>query len=840
MALSTTKKDVIFPFTISLIIAILLTLLIFFDLTTEASILVLFIFLVILPALAIIIYQIYDRKKLPTAKSQRFSRFFIFLDLITHELIPNRMSIMIILLLLGLFLGLEQAQELLLHLADSQWQPPLFYAILLSLALVCWYWARFMYLQNIKIVTFKELFTAEYKAHLVHDNPNVVHVRGMLPKLMGLIVLLIPPVFILKLYLSNISVQSEMLVIIATGFMIWILAIIIYAFAKVSFYQAIKDWLMARKWVILGIIVLLLGITTFLLFFVANMNSPRKIPILYLSGIVTAIVYFLITSIEVEKLVSFNLLKKTNRISSLIFINVILISSLFILFNIFPIKSNINGMTILLAGLTFYSLIGGFMIILGGKKKIPFLTLLIIIGVTISWKFTPKHGLHDVRLTEGKSVYEVDKRLEINEYIAKWFDAKADLIQKYKTAGKKFPIVFISSEGGGSRAALWTLLVHDQLEHTVANYYDHIFSMSGASGGNTGNSFYLAFQEIRDPSNPMDIGNLAQNIFKTDFVSSDVGLLFGRDAWQSVFCSSWFDDRSELLQQKWEYAFGRANAEDYTEKINPLKREFLSFWYKPGQPNMKEAIQFKHPLFLLSTTHVQSGDHATLAAVKIENFIPQNMDLLDQVYANHQKRSIPLSSGALMNARFPIVNPSGRIDGVGNFIDAGYYDNFGASETRAAVNAVIAYISRNLNKDDFEVVHFAFRNGVPNIKENRYTAVRVNKKDCRCHKCYTMEPYKTYKPANEAIVPVLGLSGAAFAHPNRELAEIEFIADKAFYFDLKRTAIPLDPSHPNYKVTPIIPLSRFLSNLAIVSMDSCVHNVMRDQKAELQKIFIYE
>lgn len=834
-------REVIYVLSFSLLIAVIITYLVFSKSDSDSSMMTSALF-IILP-LGIIawvtwfIVKQFTRKK--TEKLENRWRFFIFLDLVMHELIANRMSLIIILLLLVLFLGLDQAQELLLHLADERLAPPFFYSVLMLLALVSWYSTRFMYLHNIRIFKFRNFLSDGYKAHLQHENPNINHVRAILPKILGLFIILVPTLFMLKLYMENVPDTRDWVVILITGMMFFGLSIIIYAFSKVRFYEFLKSWLTQNKWFIWLFLFLLVGLGV-KLYLTNDMNSPKKIPWLYFSGLVVAVLYFLITSMEIEKILLNRQKTPDNFIKYAILIGSVLVSAFFMVFNFKPLSFNVNGLTILLSGLVFYSFLTYFLVVVGGKFKLPLLTLLIVIGVTASIKFAPRSDLHDVRLTPTASEYNPNSRLDIQSYIAEWFKHNDAGIKHYHDQGKKFPIVFISSEGGGSRAALWTLLVHDTLENTIPNYYNHVFSMSGASGGNTGNSFYLALQEIRKKNNPFDVGSIADKIFQNDFVSTDIGMLFGRDAWQSLWYFG-LPDRSEILQQKWENAFNKVRLLGYSDKENPLKRDFLSFWYNTTSVETVYDLRFVHPLFLLSTTHIQSGDHATMSAVKLPGFIPQNMDLLEKVYESHEKKSIPLSSGTLMNARFPIVCPSGKIDRVGNFVDAGYYDNFGAGETRAAIQAVINYLNEpknGFNKDSFNLVHLVFRNGLPDRDLGVYTKVRSNRYGERGN-ALMQESYSSYQEPTEAIVPIVGLVGAAFAHPNKELAEIHYLADHCLYFDLKRTEILLNEGDSTNIVTPIIPLSRHLSNLAVRSMHACINQIMDDSTHQKLKAIFY-
>jgi hypothetical protein len=822
MTPKSSRRDVIIVLAITALFAVLFTEMTFYE---EAPALLKIAGTIFLIGIALIILANIVKKYLPTKFRDWITRklgIFVFLDYIAHELVENRIGLIISVVLLGLFAGMEQAQELLLHLSGKKLGPPVFFSLLLLLAMINWYWTRFAYIVNVKAVDWRNFLSQDFNMHLQDKDPEVNHIRAVMPKFVGLMIILIPTFYILILYLRNVETAHDPFAIVGTAIFYWSLMIIAYSFAKLSFYQVIKDLITKRKWILWTVLGILVAFTVLL----ASWNdteSPKKIPYLYLSGGVVAILYFLFASMEIEKMLlkSIRLIQSKNRINFGIFWGAIATLIFFIIFNIFPLLIPINGLSILLAGLVFYTFVAYMLIIVGGRNKLPVLTLILVGGIVLSMIKSPDSALHDVRLIEG-SQFNIEERATIDEYVAAWFENHDEDIKNY---GQKYPIVFVSSEGGGSRAAFWTLMAHGAMEEKVDNYYNHIFSLSGASGGNTGNSFYVAYHDVADESD--DVVDMANTVFKNDFVSTDIGLLFGRDSWQSIVGSGRFFDRSEFLQQRWEDALSEYFGGYFNGDVNPLQREFLSFWYDENN-----QLKFDHPLFLLHTTHVQTGDHATMSAVQMENFIPQNMDLLERTNSILGK-TIPLSSGALMNARFPIVCPSGKIPDVGNFVDAGYYDNFGAAETRAAMKAVINFLadsSNNYNTSDFELVHLVFRNGLPNSDMDEYVNVRSN----RTAQGAKNEPYLPYSSVAESVVPVIALSGAAFAHPNRELAEAEYLADFTFYFDLKR----MEVDYGGERIKPIIPLSRHLSDLAMLSMEVCMQDIVDNQMEELEKRFV--
>ncbi|MCB0855648.1 MAG: hypothetical protein KDD63_25670 [Bacteroidetes bacterium] len=113
-----------------------------------------------------------------------------------------------------------------------------------------------------------------------------------------------------------------------------------------------------------------------------------------------------------------------------------------------------------------------------------------------------------------------------------------------------FPVFIVSAEGGGSRAAYWTAINHAHLQKENRNYYhNHLFALTGASGGTTGNSTFFSLKEGNLEG--ADILDMADDIFRQNYLSSSLVMLMGFDLWKDIFGLNIGNDRAKELEREW-------------------------------------------------------------------------------------------------------------------------------------------------------------------------------------------------------------------------------------------------------------------------------------------------
>jgi hypothetical protein len=162
-----------------------------------------------------------------------------------------------------------------------------------------------------------------------------------------------------------------------------------------------------------------------------------------------------------------------------------------------------------------------------------------------------------------------------------------------------------------------------------------------------------------------------------NYMSKSILHLIGNDLGKFLLGGWGGEDRGAKLEKEWSigvqegiYNTSRLTSEQKTEQY--FERPYLSFWYHDKKPD------YKIPLYFPNLTNVERGMLSVVSPVDME--FPGCIDLLDSMYhkPGGEDVSLRISTAALLSARFPYLNPGGKINHVGHFVDGGYYDNNGS------------------------------------------------------------------------------------------------------------------------------------------------------------------
>ncbi len=364
------------------------------------------------------------------------------------------------------------------------------------------------------------------------------------------------------------------------------------------------------------------------------------------------------------------------------------------------------GLTVALTGL---SLLGeawtpsGALALLG-FKRMPVIAFVVVWSVVTSAVVQTDH-YHDVRLAgprppnAGPVTADTALRAWLDQHRPSGTGEQAGTPTR-----KTVPMLFISSSGGGIRAAYWTAMVLDCLfgEHPAQRECagdpldrSDVFAESGISGGSVGFAFDRALAGT---------GRSWADALGQDFVSPDVAALGFRDipnAWLRFEPSG--VDRAAVLEQAWERAAGgdRLRTGLFADSRTPDGSLRFPLLMLSGA-TVDDACQLNTSVLLaasqpangprqpvgtdncLSLSAFEPGrahdpgqtDGSALAAAK---------DLADYLCApgDHTPADVALSTAALLSARFPYISPTGGLSGCGDpqrrtfDIDGGLIDSSG-------------------------------------------------------------------------------------------------------------------------------------------------------------------
>ena len=422
----------------------------------------------------------------------------------------------------------------------------------------------------------------------------------------------------------------------------------------------------------------------------------------------------------------------------------------------------------------------------GRSLKLRFLSLTLIVSGIFA-VINKNDGHYDINTIPHHLIKPAD-RPELTVFFDSWLGQRKDLIKEFIRKGKKFPIVVVSSEGGGSRAALWSLLINSYLQKENPNYFNkHLFAFTNASGGGTGNSMFFCF--MTHGTSPEKVFRNAGGIFTRDYLSSSLSLLLGFDSIQGVFGLNIVKGRAQMLEREWEVGM-----KEISQDIE-FDRPFLQYW-----ANNSGSIRTDLPLLFLNTTSVQKGNHAITAPIKMDQKQFPNADDMLSMIDTLTGKTIGLATATLLNARFPFVNPVGSIPETPlQFGDAGYYDNYGAENAVNVINALKEHIRLNYPEllDSVEFVSVVIENS-------------------------SVEKNSDLKTKSQIWAPINTLIKVRSANSMYALKDLKRTTDVYYKFSLSLAKISLD-DNDEVKVIPGIPLARHLSKVsARAIMQSCL------------------
>ena len=326
---------------------------------------------------------------------------------------------------------------------------------------------------------------------------------------------------------------------------------------------------------------------------------------------------------------------------------------------------------------------------IGMRLRLPVFSGLLVMAVIFSlW-----NDNHEVRtLADAQPASRADVRDRLQDWIAR-HEAR------FK-AGERVPLYVVNAEGGGIRAAYWTVTVLGEIQKREPRFAEHLFSLSGVSGGSLGAAVFVALiAQSRDER--IDVKEKAQAILAEDFLSPVVASMLYPDLAQRflpVGIAAF--DRAATLEEAWELAW-KKHMPSRARMSEPLDR----LWENPRAwtPNL-----------ILNATWVETGKRIITSNLRVAA-VKGSEDFVDVEDANafFAPRSLSLATAAHMSARFTYVSPAGTLvkDGRihGRVVDGGYFENSGATATQEILETIdlLAEEDARWKKVDAYVLHIS-------------------------------------------------------------------------------------------------------------------------------------
>jgi hypothetical protein len=263
-------------------------------------------------------------------------------------------------------------------------------------------------------------------------------------------------------------------------------------------------------------------------------------------------------------------------------------------------------------------------------------------------------------------------------------------------AGERIPLYLVDAEGCGIRAAYWTDTVLGKIQNRPRRFAEHLYSLSGVSGGSLGSAVFVALlAQAREER--MDLKAKAQAILSEDFLSPVVASMLYPDLAQRflpVGVAAF--DRAATLEQSWQLAWNR-----HVPARARMSEPFDRLWEKDAAwtPNL-----------LLNATWVETGKRIITSNLRLgaEDFVDT-----EDANAFFAPRSLSLATAAHLSARFTYVSPAGTLekDGriYGRVVDGGYFENSGATATLEILQVIdlLAEQDSRWRQVDAYVIHIS-------------------------------------------------------------------------------------------------------------------------------------
>jgi len=302
-------------------------------------------------------------------------------------------------------------------------------------------------------------------------------------------------------------------------------------------------------------------------------------------------------------------------------------------------------------------------------RGVPVLTILTVAALAFSFF----NNNHDVRSLPGPAATKP----------ATW-DALEALLRRSGDGETPVPVVMVATAGGGIRAAYWTATVLATAEDELrarqpgARLSDHLFAISGVSGGSVGAAFYTAALRDLGPGAPKTA--LLREALSADFLGPAITGLMYQDLLQSFLPVPVLEGRGAILERAFETAWalhapaGADGLRTGLAALTPLAG--------PGEPWT--------PRLLLNATNSTTGQRMIAATTALRDEIGRGhvtdviVDALDQhdylaPSTSGQHPDMRLSTAAHNSARFPVISPGGVWPrGRSMAVDGGYFENYGA------------------------------------------------------------------------------------------------------------------------------------------------------------------
>jgi hypothetical protein len=335
--------------------------------------------------------------------------------------------------------------------------------------------------------------------------------------------------------------------------------------------------------------------------------------------------------------------------------------------------------------------------------KVPLITLFLIMAVLFS-KLN-LHDNHEIRHSIDTSL-PTKENAPIGTLFRQWLSKRPD-ISLYKN--RPYPVFLVAAPGGATLSGYQTAITLAELEDRFPGFRNHVFAISGVSGGSVGAATYAGLCSW------VELNHRKQPPRRFGWWTDKTDEILGRDMMSPVLGAGLYGETAQLFLP---FPF-RPKEINVLDRALPLEYGLEESWeaafageegvkYNPFDMPLRDIGQRGHfckrgvPALFLNTTNAETGLRLALNSIPAteREFTRRNLRTLND---EHPDVSMKLSTAAFLSARFPLISPAGAIPDYSRsanpnnilrlsqkrYVDAGYFDNSGGATLVNVAEAII-------------------------------------------------------------------------------------------------------------------------------------------------------
>lgn len=326
--------------------------------------------------------------------------------------------------------------------------------------------------------------------------------------------------------------------------------------------------------------------------------------------------------------------------------------------------------------------------------------------------FVRRSEIHNINYVPSQ--WSADDRASFSVYFEKWY--KNNIASAVNEADStEIPIFLVAAQGGGSRAGLWTSELLNQMEiRSNYKFKNHVFAITSASGGSVGSGSTLGLWRYVQEHEGLDDNTqkrlhqrFATQMFRRNYLSSQFMQIFVNEVGKRFLCLFKDDVFDRNYEHQRHETQGFTNAirhgldENDKSEDSPFERlnqaffssngdsvrlgggrgkipnypmlPYLSYWY-----DKQKQLDTRLPLYFPISTNIQTGKAGFSSPIAWDSTLfVDAIDIIRDAEKDKPGKSLAMVTSTNLSQLFPIMNAYTYVEGTGNFMDGGLFENMG-------------------------------------------------------------------------------------------------------------------------------------------------------------------